>query len=97
MSPFNPYTINLEINDFLLKFSNKYSYQCNFIAVNNGPDHIKKENLQKILIYYGKLRPKGQKIPGKSGDPLPIIPSTPINFDMGRKKRHETFCGGSPH
>ena len=45
VSPFNPYTINLEINEFLLKFSNKYSYQCNFIAVNNGPDHIQKENL----------------------------------------------------
>ena len=89
--PYDPYSINLQIYEFLLKFSNKFSYKCTSIVVNICLDHMQKENFWNFVIYYGKLRPKGQKKPEKSGDPVPVYSAHPSKSCHGHPKWMKLF------
>ena len=89
--PYDPYSKNLQIYEFLLKFSNKFSYKCTSIVVNICLDHIQKENFWNFVIYYGKLRLKGQKKPEKSGDPVPVYSAHPSKSCHGHPKLMKLF------
>ena len=43
---------------------------------NYHPKHKKKENSKNFVIFYGKLRPKGEKMPEKMGDLFISKPNT---------------------
>ena len=75
--PYVPYSINLQNSKFLLKFIIRFSHKGSPIVEKCGPNHIQKENFKNFVIYHGKLRPKGQKKPEKSGDPLPVYSAHP--------------------
>ena len=75
--PYVPYSINLQIFKFLLKFSIKFSHKGTPIVEKCGPNHIQKENFKNFVIYHGKFRPKGRKIKEKAGDPLPVYSAPP--------------------
>ena len=47
------------------------------IVDNIDPDHMQKENFKNFDFSYGKWRPKDEKMPEKSDDPLPFHSAHP--------------------